>query len=286
VTGALLGAATQPIFFLVKDSEFDSTYRHKQFPVRSGSDVAVPGEFYRMKVSRRKLVPILGLVLMCLPCCAFAAAYTNGSFENVADENDALSWTEVPSAAGAIGYPTDQGATDGIRALAFNLGNNPSGSVDYQTFDTLAGRTYVVFFDFGNVGASTPQVVQLEMRNGSSFNSGSELINGDAITSGPGDATLVQNNSLIRVQDNTGTPANAPNEFTRISFTFTAISTTTTVVLTDQAPTGGLNSDAMIDNLQIALSAIPESSTWVMSTLISGFLAFLFWRQRSGKLSH
>src|SRR6202043_3036891 len=107
--------------------------------------------------------------------------------------------------------------------------------------------------------------------NGSSFNSGSELINGDAVTSGPGDATLVQNNSLIRVQDNTGTPANNPNEFTRISFTFTAISTTTTVVLTDQAPTGGLNSDAMIDNLQIALSAIPESSTWVMSTLISGF---------------
>jgi hypothetical protein len=239
-----------------------------------------------MKVSWRKLVPILGLVLMCLPCRAFAAAYANGSFEMVNNPNDALFWTEVPSATGAMGYPTNQGATDGITALAFNLGNNPSGSVDYQTFDTLAGQTYVVFFDFGNVGANTPQVVQLEMRNGSSFNSGSELINGDAVTSGPGDATLAQNNSLIRVQDNTGTPANNPNEFTRISFTFTAISTTTTVVLTDQAPTGGSNSDAMIDNLQIALSAIPESSTWVMSTLISGFLAFLFWRQRSGKLSH
>jgi hypothetical protein len=229
----------------------------------------------------------LGLVLACLPRPVSAAAYANGSFELVNNPNDAQFWTEVPSVAGAIGYPTNQGTTDGIRALAFNLGNNPSGSVDYQTFDTLTGQTYVVFFDFGAVGANTPQVVQLEVRDGASFNSGTELINGDGVAFGPGDAVIVQNNSVLKVQDNTGTPANAPNEFSRISFTFTAISTISTIVLTDQSPSAeGNNGDAMIDNVQIALSAIPESSTWVTSTLVSGFLAFLFWRRRSRKAVH
>src|ERR1043166_25444 len=146
-----------------------------------------------MNLTTRQLMVCIGLALACLPCPAFAAAYTNGSFEVVNGPSDAAAWTEIPSAPSAIDYPTNEGVTDGVRALAFNIGQRPGGSVNYQTFDTLLGQTYLVTFDFGNFGLANNfvQLVQFEVRDGSTFNAGAELIDsGSGTSSGPGDATV------------------------------------------------------------------------------------------------
>jgi hypothetical protein len=185
----------------------------------------------------------------------------NGSFETNGGDNSSTAPPWV--VAGNASFQMDQGVTDGSFAAAFNAGGSTPNGVLSQTFNTIALQVYTVTFDWGNYGADATQQLQIEVKDGTS---GSELITpGSGMVTTISGATIIQNTNVFQIQDSTGQfPAingAAPNgEFSLFSFTFTAQSSgSSTIIFTDIA-LGTVNSDSMLDNIQV----VPEPSTWAM----------------------
>lgn len=91
---------------------------------------------------------VLGVVLAVSGAAHATPMLANGSFEQ-----NLTGWTKT----GAVGVVTNQGQTDGVRAVNFNGGNNPPGSANtlFQTVNTVVGQKYYVEFDFRKYGTAT-----------------------------------------------------------------------------------------------------------------------------------
>jgi hypothetical protein len=201
----------------------------------------------------------------------------NGSYETNGGENSTTAPPWVVT--GHTSLQNDEGATDGSFAVALNAGESTPNGVISQTFDTIALQVYTVTFDWGNFGADATQRLQIEVKDGAT-----ELItSGSGTVSTVSDATIIQNTSILQIEDGTGqSPAlngAAPNgEFSLFSFTFTAQSSSSTITFTDIA-LSTTNSDSMLDNIVV----VPEPSTWVMmgvgAIIFAGLMRF---RRRVG----
>lgn len=189
---------------------------------------------------------------------AQAAVFTNGSFEI---NGGPFSMTAPPwIVSGNLDFQNDQGATDGTFAAVFNAGQSTPNGVLSQTFDTIALQVYTVTFDWGTVFADLMQRLQIEVRNGAT-----QLINpGSGMVTTISGATIIQNTNIFQIEDSTGAPPTngpAPNaEFSLFSFTFTAQSSSSTIIFTDISPGAALNSDHVLDNVRL----VPEPSTFAM----------------------
>jgi PEP-CTERM motif len=199
------------------------------------------------------------------PSARAQTVIVNGSLEINGGDNSSTAPPWV--VAGHASFQGDEGRTDGSFAAAFNAGvSTPNDGVLSQTFNTIALQLYTVTFDWGNFGADATQQLQIEVVNGTN-----ELITPGSgmVTNGTGPdnsgATIIQNTNVLQIQDSTGSGftglnAPAPNaEFSRFSFTFTAQSSSSTIIFTDMALSTA-SSDSILDNIQV----IPEPSTWAM----------------------
>jgi hypothetical protein len=198
------------------------------------------------------------LVLMLAPHHAGAASVLlNGSFESLTGSLPD-SWTST----GNLATSPSQGTSDGTYAIAFSIGNVPSTGVLSQTFNTSAGLTYTITFDFGKYSVNQPDQVarlQVDVFNDAGF-SGSVLLNQLVTDSTPGPGTSSADASV----------------YDPYQFNFTAATGTTTIRFSDlsdaQVPGGGF--DAMLDN--VAIEAVPEPGTSFLFSL----LALSAWRRR------
>lgn len=187
-----------------------------------------------------------------------AALFANGSFET-GTLPDADNWVRTGNdnqvkISGSIGS-FNPGPSNGSRYVHFGSGGALGGSIA-QTFDTLAGATYAVSFDFGTYGPGAGAV-------------------------GLASALRVSvNNVLASTQDYndptgstySSTAAVSPtyNDSLNRNFTFTASSTSTTLTFLD-ITSGGSNYDIGLDN--ITVNMVPEPSTALLGML--GSLALL-----------
>lgn len=207
-----------------------------------------------------KFLPLLLAGTIGFGWCFSATAQNvivNGSFETNGgnDSTSAPPWVVT----GNTFFHNDEGATDGSFAASFNTSNSTPDGVLSQTFATIALQVYTVTFDWGNFGADITQRLQIEVKDGAT----------DLITSGSGmvstvsGATIIQNTSVLQIEDSTGSGVvngAAPNtEFSLFSFTFTAQSSSSTIIFTDIG-LGSTGSDGLLDNV----SVVPEPSTWAM----------------------
>ena len=231
-------------------------------------------------MKRTNQIPLLGLIfLTCLSAgsTTHAALFNNGSFES-----SFASWT----AAGSVGISSQ--ATDGFLGATYSAGDTPNNGILSQTFDTIALQTYTVLFDYGRLttGGSAEQRLQIEIRDGT--NPGDQLINiGSGTVNTTHGATILQNSNILQVRDPNGSSfipySSAPNAmFSAWSFTFTAESASSTIVLSDIS-TGTLNEDGNLDNIRISNIAVPEPCTWAFGFVCSGVA--LSFRNRRRKVA-
>ena len=184
----------------------------------------------------------------------------NGSFEDGGS---------IPSdwvVSGNMGTTTLQGETDGLRALAFSIGNVPSNGVLSQTFNTTAGEEYRLSFDFGKYAINQPnQIARLEVGvfDGTGF-TGTQILDEIVIddSPGPGDPNSTD----------------SPDVYSSFEFSFNAANSLTTLRFTDvsDAQVSGGGFDAMLDN--VVVTAIPEPSS--AFTLISIGLLLVHLRRK------
>ncbi len=126
---------------------------------------------------------------------------------------------------------------------AFGGGNEPSGFIS-SAFSTLAGRTYTVAFDYGALGTGS---------EGLTFSVG-----GTDYVVNP-----VANNDLF-------------SAFTSTSFSFVGNGLPVSLSITS----AGLNNvDAILDNVSVSLSAVPEPATWALMILGFGATGFAMRRR-------
>lgn len=228
-----------------------------------------------------KFLPLLLLLAGAIgfswaPSARAQSVIVNGSFETNGGDNSNTAPPWVVS--GSTTFQNDEGTTNGSFAAVFNAGNtSPVDGVLSQTFNTIALQIYTVTFDWGNYGGTATQQLQIEVVDGTN---GPELITpGSGTVSTVSDATIIQNTSVFQIEDGTGQfPAingAAPNgEFSLFSFTFTAQSSSSTIILKDISPGSVMNSDSVLDNIVV----VPEPSTWAMmgvgALIISGLKRF------------
>lgn len=214
------------------------------------------------------LLPMLPL-FAATPSAQAQALLQNGSFENNGGDGSSFvpGWTFA--GPGIHGATYARGATDGSYSALFNYGNSSAGGTVSQTFTTVPGRIYRVSFDFGALAAfyeiSGPQTsrsqLQVEVRDGASTTSGNQTIHsGSGTTSGVTGGVLVGNGTAIQVKDESGTESAeygpVPNgEFSAVGFIFTAQSTTSTIVFTDQSAGGIDRQDVVLDNVRMTVVA-------------------------------
>ncbi len=144
--------------------------------------------------------------------------FTNGSFEAGLD-----GW-QLSGNSFVLGIFPGYEASDGLQLIVFNGGNSvPDGSVS-QTFDTVPGVTYRVFYDARIVAFdSDPQVLRLE----------------------------VTGSSLLRATNRTFTGSSvAPIPWQTVSESFVADSLTTTVNFRDLS-TKTISIDLLLDNVRV-----------------------------------
>lgn len=128
---------------------------------------------------------------------------------------------------------------------AFGGGNAPSGVIS-SSFGTILGRTYTVAFNYGALGGGSEALT---------FSVG-----GTNYT-----VTPTANNDLF-------------STFQAGSFTFTGTGSPVSLAITS----GGLdNVDAILDNVSVSLSAVPEPATWAL--MIMGFGAIGGAMRRRGR---
>ena len=189
-----------------------------------------------------------------IPASALASPFQNGTFDL-----GLLGWTHL----------NGTGDGNGSSNFVFNSNQYVGDGILYQPFDTLSGQQYAVTFDFTTYGGPTSgylQTLQSEVRDGNSFSSGSESIDvGSASLSPNGNVgmSLSQVGSVVTVSDSNsgdGSPRST------VSFTFTALSGSSTLVFTDQTGGAGQFTDSILDT--VTVTTVPEPSTCIL--LLSG----------------
>jgi len=157
---------------------------------------------------------------------ATLSVITPGQFSNGSFESDYAGWTETGNQTIVSGSPFS--ASDGIKAVAFNAGDQTPNGILSQSFTTTVGQTYVLSFDAGAFSV----VNQNEMRVQVSLQ-------------GQGRPSPVATRTVSVFAPGTGT------RYVPQSITFVADSATTTVTFQDISPTTA-NTDLLLDNVQVA----------------------------------
>lgn len=223
------------------------------------------------------------------PTVAIAAAFQNGSFEN-----GLTGWTIVTNSGGER-VSSIEGATQDQSAFNFNAFQAVGNGVLAQSFNTAIGQTYLLNFDFGNFGLTSgyKSMVQAEVRDGASATGGTELIGFNTAFAIVGNNTgfsEAQNGAVVTATD-LNAPANnsafftavpASPEFSTVSFMFTALSTTSTLVFSDLTGTTGQFSDGVLDNVRLT-TVVPEPSTLALGAV--GLVGLIYRRARFTKNS-
>ena len=169
----------------------------------------------------------------------------NGSFE--ADANQSVT-SQAWTLSGNVKVASTQTASDGVNALAFNGANGTPNGVVEQTFNTIAGQKYVLFFDFGKFATG----------------GGTAQIDVDVFDAVIGDGVLLLDD---QVSDASGVFTGVYDTF---AFSFFADGTRTTLRFTDTSI--GTNSfDAMLDN--ITLAEVPAPAALPAGLALVGLLA-------------
>ena len=183
-----------------------------------------------------------------------ATAFQNGSFEiNGGNRsNEAIGW-KFSGPIKAVKVGDTEGATDGSFAAIFNGAVHKTGGVLAQTFATVKGQTYTVQFDFGNYGhlSACFQKLQVEVRDGASPTAGAQLIqSGSGQIVSETDGELEQNTDTLIVADRS-CAHEADQEFSRVTFTFTAQSTRSTLAFTDESAGDIVSQDGVLDRVTV-----------------------------------
>ena len=184
-----------------------------------------------------------------------ADPFQNGSFElNGGDKSYVAAGWALSGTAKGVQIGDSEGASAGSYAALFNKAVHKIGGGLSQTFRTVAGQTYTVQFDFGSYGHTSfsEQSLRVEVRDGGSPTSGSQLIDpGSEQIAATSHGALLSRTSYFDVGD--GSAATAPSlEFNKVTFTFTAKSSASTLVFTDVS-TGNIESqDGVLDNVTVA----------------------------------
>ncbi len=110
----------------------------------------------------------------------------------------------------------------GFYALVFNAGDTTPNAVVSQTFSTVAGQLYALSFDFG-------------------------------VTWGGDQSVTVDVAGLNRVAHSTNTA------FDHFSYTFAAVSDTTTLTFKDVSTNSTISQDGLLDN--VSVTALPEPAS-------------------------
>jgi N,N-dimethylformamidase beta subunit-like protein/uncharacterized protein DUF642 len=147
---------------------------------------------------------------------------SNGSFEQ-----GYANWTATGNQRLAIPTqnPSPPTISDGVNAVIFNDNQQPANGVLTQTFATVSGTSYTLFFDMAASGFQTISEQRFQV---SVQGNGTSLLNQTASVFGQGTGTW----------------------WTTKSFTFTANSSSTTVTFTDVSPTT-TNVDLLLDNVRV-----------------------------------
>lgn len=202
------------------------------------------------------LAALLTAAAALLPANSQAAVFTNGSFEQgtfggggfetvFAGSSAITGWTVGGSSVDWIG--TYWNPQDGNRSI--DLSGNNNGSLS-QTFDTIAGQTYLVTFYVAGNPDGGPTI--------KTFDRGVDVLFADSF------------NSAASSLSDMG--------WTLHSFDFIASGPTSTLSFVS---TTGTAYGAALDN--VSVTAVPEASTWAM--MILGFLGLGFLGYRKSKAS-
>ena len=188
------------------------------------------------------MIAVAGMLAAALPATASAAAFINGGFEDasfnpgsfatLANGSTAINgWVVTGDSIDYIGSYWQH--AEGNRSIDLN-GNFPGGI--QQTFDTIAGKEYVVKFSLaGNPDGSPAQKIVSTIANG--------------------------NASQDYVFDATGN-TKASMGWEEFTYKFVAGAPTTTLSFTSAI--GGAYGAALD---AVSVSAVPEPSTWAMMIL-------------------
>lgn len=189
---------------------------------------------------------IVGALCLLTGNLASAGLLVNGSFEN--------STGGLPDDWNAVGNMqviSSQGETDGASALAFSFGNVPSTGEISQTFSTSSGTEYLLTFDFGKYSINQPfelASLDVDIFDGIGFG-GTQLLDTTVTDGTPGDGD----------PDST----DSSSVYLPFQFAFTAQGSSTTLRFLDvsdpQSFGGGF--DAMLDNVDVNPSAVPEPAS-------------------------
>lgn len=162
---------------------------------------------------------------------AQANVLQNGSFESDYDGWAPAGNQEIVTASQGFGI------SDGLKAVAFNTGQNTPNGTLLQTFSTSVGQSYVLTFDAGASG----------------FQSTAEQKMGVAVHGT--NALILQNISVLGAGGSGSATIYAPQ-----NFTFTADKTTTTLTFSDFSPTS-FNIDLMLDKVAVAAQSPTPAPT-------------------------
>jgi hypothetical protein len=142
-----------------------------------------------------------------------------------------------------ITFRNSEGSTAGTYAAVFNDSETYANGILYQSLTTVPGQTYTVGYDFGNYSSTATSSQQLLAQV---FDGAGPFVNS-------GLTPLSQLTSTDSLGTNNGVNA----EFlARQTFTFTAVSTTSTIQFTDKS-TQASNSDGVLDNVTVVPVAPP-----------------------------
>ncbi len=160
----------------------------------------------------------------------YTAVYTEtpvvGAFKNGSFENEFMGWTWTGSQQ-SVKVKDGLPSTDGLIIIEFNSNNSATDGAIRQTFTTTPGTTYSVLFDVGTKAFNTfTQTLKCQVLNSSNV-------------------SLASQNYSIN-----GLGPNGDVYYVAKSLTFTANSSTSTLIFADQSSTGaGL--DLLLDNVRV-----------------------------------